>query len=152
MTGNDLAKFIEEQLTIADRWVSGTADLGELHIASILVLAWLGIIMIVLVGTFTWLIWNERETPPNSEPKDRLIGIIRGTMGLLRHTIFMLIYFSGAAILFTAWLVIAEIAGTINEELELVALVVSGIPMIYLAYHYYTLLERCFFRNSEKLD
>ena len=108
--------------------------------------------MIVLVGTFTWLIWNERETRPNPEPKDRPIGIIRGTMGLLRHTIFMLTYFSGAAILFTAWLVIAEIAGTINEELELVALVVSGIPMIYLAYHYYTLLERCFFRNSEKLD
>ena len=152
MTGNDLAKFIEEQLTIADRWVSGTADLGELHIVSILVLAWLGIIMIVLVGTFTWLIWNERETRPNPEPKDRPSQIIGGTMWLLRHTIFMLAYFSGVAILFTASWAIAEIAGTINEELELVAGVVGGITAIYLAYRYCILLIRRIFPNSETFD
>ena len=152
MTGNDLTKFIDGQLALADRWVSGTADLGDLHIVSILVLAWLGIIMIVLVGTFTWLIWNEREARPNPEPKDRPSQIIGGTMWLLRHTIFMLAYFSGAAILFTASWAIAEIAGTINKELELVAHLVGGITVIYVGYHSYTLLERCIFRNSEKFD
>ena len=155
MTGNDLAKFIEGQLALTDRWVSGSADLGELHISSIVILAWLGILMFVLTGTFIWLMWNERDTHPHPQPgtsnpeHDRVsIQIIGGIKSLLRGVAFLLTYFLGIAILFGAYyLAIAELAGMINQELKLVVFVASGIPMLYVAFRLCGLLERIIFRN-----